>query len=237
MIGAASGGNGGQGGNVYIRPTARLTSLSALKKRMKAGNGSPGQGSWRHGKRGDDLVIDVPYGTVVRELKHHADSPAANADGSLDLPWSVWRRQARELAQTDPETAREQRKQHFVLFPGTTDDENMLESRQIKELEMSVLEDERRRRLAIRDKPPLELDFDESQRPKSNSNGVQVDAEPILVTQGAQGGFGNPYFATADIRNPRFASRGLQPDSVHLQFELKTLADVGLVGLPNAGKR
>ncbi|KAI8815753.1 P-loop containing nucleoside triphosphate hydrolase protein [Fimicolochytrium jonesii] len=57
-----------------------------------------------------------------------------------------------------------------------------------------------------------------------------------LVARGGRGGHGNPHFVSSDIRGPAIAGRGQPGTTVYLQLELKTIADAGLVGLPNAGK-
>ena len=57
-----------------------------------------------------------------------------------------------------------------------------------------------------------------------------------LIVKGGEGGVGNPAFVTHVHRSPKFARRGLHGEHVKLSLELKLLADVGLVGLPNAGK-
>ena len=68
--GGPDGGNGGDGGNVYLRGVNRLHSLYdfRVKRRYEAQNGQPGQGSQCHGKGGDDLVVDLPLGTQVYEV-------------------------------------------------------------------------------------------------------------------------------------------------------------------------
>ncbi|KAG8422638.1 GTPase of the mitochondrial inner membrane that associates with the large ribosomal subunit [Metarhizium acridum] len=69
--GPPNGGDGGAGGNIYIQAAHGETSLHKLARRrfIRAGRGKHGQGSAKGGSRGEDVIITVPVGTIVRELE------------------------------------------------------------------------------------------------------------------------------------------------------------------------
>jgi len=62
------------------------------------------------------------------------------------------------------------------------------------------------------------------------------DNQEIILVQGGDGGKGNKHFATSTNRAPRFAQEGQQGKQKRLKLELKLIADIGIIGLPNAGK-
>ncbi|MEW6161941.1 MAG: GTPase ObgE [Nitrospirota bacterium] len=140
--GGPDGGDGGRGGHVIIKATNELNTLLDLRYRReyRAERGGHGKGKNMHGKNGEDLIIPVPVGTVIKD-----DTEKIIAD--LDSEGS-----------------------YFV------------------------------------------------------------------VARGGKGGLGNAHFVTPVRRAPRFAQPGEKGEERWLILELKLLADVGLIGLPNAGK-
>lgn len=141
--GGPDGGDGGRGGHVIVRGNKNMWTLFHLKfkKHFKAAHGGDGGKSRSTGKDGEDIYVDVPLGTIVR----------------------------------DSET-------QDIIFEITEDTQ-----------------------------------------------------EKILV-EGGMGGRGNWHFKSSTNQTPRYAQPGIQGQEGWFQMELKILADVGLVGFPNAGK-
>lgn len=142
-LGGPDGGDGGDGGSVYLQAIDGLNTLIDFRyqRQFKAENGQNGMGSNCTGKKGDDLVINVPIGTVVFE----ADTGELLGD---------------------------------INKPG----------------------------------------------------------DCLIVAQGGFHGLGNTRYKSSVNRSPRQTSKGSLGESRSLRLELRVLADVGLLGLPNAGK-
>jgi GTP-binding protein len=141
--GGPDGGDGGKGGDIVLKTTSRKRTLYQFRyqKHFKAKNGAHGQGKKKTGKNGQDLVIELPPGTLV----------------------------------TDADTGQ-------------------------------VITD------------------------------LINSGETFVLAKGGRGGQGNAQFKTSTHRAPRLAQPGEPGETKTLKLELKLLADVGIIGLPNAGK-
>ena len=141
--GGPDGGNGGNGGNIIAVTNPNLHTLQDIRysKIYRAKNGTPCSSSKKTGKNGKDIRIEVPIGTVIRNI----------------------------------------------------------------------------------DRSEIVADL------------VESDQE-FIICKGGIGGRGNVNFKSSTQQTPRYAQPGVGGESGHFEFELKILADVGLVGFPNAGK-
>lgn len=141
-FGGPDGGDGGKGGNVIIMADDNLNTLYFYKTHHKliGQNGEKGRGRKKHGKNGEDLIINVPRGTVLVEDK------TKKIIGDLS------------------------------------------------------------------------------------------DMDEMIIAKGGDGGFGNAHFISSTRQTPRVSELGEPGEERNITLELKMIADVGLIGLPNVGK-
>ena len=141
--GGPSGGDGGKGGDIVFVTNSNLHTLQDIRYRRlyKAKNGQSGGSNKKTGKSGEDLIIEIPCGTVIKD----------------------------------------QASNKIIV--------DMVE-----------------------------------------------DNHSHIVCEGGVGGKGNHHFKSSTQQTPRFSQEGSQGEHLKVELELKVLADVGLVGLPNAGK-
>lgn len=216
--GPPNGGDGGTGGNVWIQAVAGQTSLHKLARRgtLKGGRGISGQGKAQGGRKGEDICIQVPVGTVVREV-WRSDPVADEEERLADL--RALPPEERDLAEQE---SRGPRSNPWILYPGA----NHHEVREFGAGEFTPKPPKPRRSplSALQPESPIRLDLDKP-----------MD-QPMLLAAGAVGGMGNPHFASKELPKPKYATKGELGIRLKFELELKLLADVGLVGLPNAGK-
>lgn len=213
--GPPNGGDGGSGGNIYIQAVRGETSLHKLARRrlMKAGRGRNGQGKMRGGERGTDVLITVPVGTIVREIQRHDPFEAAEK-AHEEAKYKI----EEEEEASGEESTGTYRQDKWLIFPGTIPSE-------LNRMAFPRLPPPRRSHLvALQPQAPMWLDLDKHME------------TPMLIAAGAMGGLGNPHFVAPRSSRPKMATRGDDGMKISLQLELKILADLGLVGLPNAGK-
>jgi GTP-binding protein len=169
----------------------------------------------------------------------------------------------RELPRDDPRRAqdeweaeeetydmldREQRRKlwqerRWVHYPNYEDDNTARSA--FKQAERDIWRAEREMRTARmrqRNGAPLVLDLDHmppetaARAPDAPLGLPRVRQFGTLIASGGAPGYGNPHFLSTTNPSPKFATRGYEGERVTLELELKLLADVGLVGAPNAGK-
>lgn len=169
--GGPDGGDGGKGGDVYLETDPNMNTLDefAHKQKFFAENGKPGTGRQMYGKKGEDLVIKVPVGTLV------------------------------SLTPILP------KEQEEDVFGG---------GRVGKRAHKNEVKMVREPKVIDMDKPGMR----------------------ILIAEGGMGGRGNARFKGPANTTPMVSEQGQSSVGYSADLQLKLLADVGLVGLPNAGK-
>lgn len=142
-MGGPDGGNGGNGGDVIVIVDARINSFGKIKsrKKFKARDGESGRARLSDGKKGDNVIIRVPIGTVI----YNEETENIIAD-------------------------------------------------------------------------------------------LTEDGQSETIARGGKGGKGNKFYATSTNQAPDYAQHGLDGDKLNIRLEVKLIADIGLVGMPNAGK-
>ncbi|KAL9122293.1 MAG: hypothetical protein Q9187_001157, partial [Circinaria calcarea] len=180
--GPANGGDGGSGGNIYIQAVRGETSLHKLARRglVKAGRGKNGQGKSKGGQRGEDVLIQVPVGTVVREVSRY--DPVAEEDERNKLA-------AGTVESLEGDAQENWKPDKWILHPSSM-------PLAYATAEFPPLPRPRKSNLTLsQPAAPVHIDLSEPME------------KPMLLAAGAVGGLGNPHFVTQSIPRPKFATR------------------------------
>jgi GTP-binding protein len=206
--GGPSGGNGGRGGSVILQADHDLNNLIGqyYVPRLIAPGGDAGMGKGMDGHAGKDLIIKVPCGTLVWK------SPSAKPVEKIEDDY-------------DDENQDEQENKN-PMFSTSTGKRPLLRraaSGRALEIDLSKDDADAEKLSVISAKGELVADL--------TQHGQQ-----FILCKGGRGGLGNRNFATAARQTPRFAQPGEPGDEGDFLLELRIVAEVGLVGYPNAGK-
>ncbi len=206
--GGPDGGNGGHGGSVILQADHDLNNLIAqyYQPRLLAEDGEPGLGKGMDGHAGKDLVVKVPCGTLVWRV----------ADGTRLQPERVGAGSENE-EEDDSSTSK--------LSTAASKRPLIRHAAAATAIEIDLSAEGAASTTPSGNVPKGELVAD-----------LTEHGQQFVLCKGGRGGLGNRNFATSVRQAPRFAQPGEPGEQGDFLLELRIIADVGLVGYPNAGK-
>ena len=207
--GGPSGGNGGRGGSVILQADHDLNNLiqQYYVPRLIAQEGQHGMGKGMDGHAGKDLIIKVPCGTLVWRLKD--TTPPIETKMKKD---------------DDDDDEDEGEDEKPIIGSGMGKRPLLRSSHGQTAMEVDL-------NAETTAETPEEAETQGELVADLTTHGQQ-----FVLCKGGRGGLGNRNFATARHQTPRFAQPGEPGTEGEYRLELRILAEIGLVGYPNAGK-
>lgn len=233
--GGPSGGDGGTGGHIIIQGADNFSSLQHLSgvKGYEAKTGQSGGNKKRKGPKGEDLIIKVPVGTKIWLLAENEISQVRRQRYSLDY----------KLNRDEVEFKKYYLSSIGEAYPGDQLDQviPILDDSAVKGLENQAdrkqLKQQLRDLQAAIDSPTDTLkDIDFKKLPKQHLLEITAADQQVILCQGGFGGRGNNTFKGPANTTPMEAEQGTLGEHKVVVLEQLLLADIGLVGFPNAGK-
>ncbi|PON99572.1 Uroporphyrinogen decarboxylase [Trema orientale] len=255
--GKPDGGNGGRGGDVILECSPSVWDFSSLQHHVNASRGGHGASKNKIGTRGPDKVVQVPVGTVIHLIK--GEIPYADENhSSRDLdPWEIPGTLSSEVSGSDHQRT-------ALHYPSLTENSGCSSFRTEKRMEdlakikqgVQVASPCLNSQL-FASQSCSDEEAGEEQEMKCNVAELTDQGQRVIVARGGEGGLGN--VSTFKVsKNPKAKDLGFHGDKVLelevsddnqsslsvgspgseaiLVLELKSIADVSLVGMPNAGK-
>jgi GTPase len=209
--GGPDGGDGGLGGSVIFQGSTSLSTLIDLKYKplIRAEKGMPGAGRLKIGRSGVNLIVKVPFGTEV-----HLVSPYHGPAGSKEA-----------------ETQSSHATVHQLISDIEKDD--VEQETDLLDPESKTAKSQSSNSSSVN--TPILHDKNSKKFPRFFSD-ITPQKPTITVARGGRGGKGNDFFKSATRRAPDFAQPGERGEAFQIRLSLKLMADVGLIGYPNAGK-
>lgn len=263
--GGPDGGDGGDGGNIIIRGNKNLNTLKSFAgvKEFSAPDGQDGGKNKQHGLKGKDIIIEVPLGTVVwlaaendisqiRRKKYQRPAISFDLEETKEENSSQQSSREKETKKTSNAQQSSQEKNnnspfrlHITLQRDEVEFEKYYQDWE-GNLQSNKTVDEMKLIQASQEQEKIEtkqfgqfdriLDSDLSEVVTLKLVEIKKDQQEVIVCQGGFGGRGNHAFRAATHQTPLEAEYGTYGEKKEVVLELRLLADLGLVGLPNAGK-
>jgi GTPase len=231
--GGPDGGNGGNGGSIYIVGNRHMNTLQhyAGVKKFEAKRGQDGGSENQIGHKGEDLTLEVPVGTTIWLLaenetarKHRIHRAYEGNQNLRDQPQKYYLDRPSgnpPLREPDEPQPVDMLRNASLPLPSETSQPSQ---DHIAELQEQILRSPSLKNINVRRLPKLKV--------------VEIteDGQKFLLAQGGTSGRGNVMFKASDNTTPFEAEYGTFGEKKVVLFELRLLADVGLIGYPNAGK-